>query len=71
MKLVDLLAIFYQFRSELHPGDRPLRYKARTNKETYQSQTPLVPRYPDPESGNRNPASKNRKPRIHYGDEEN
>jgi len=51
-----------------YPVNRPLRYRPRSPRETYELQAPLTPWYLDPESGGRNPAPEDRKPGIRYGD---
>ncbi len=69
MTLEELLDLFDEFRSDLYPVNRPLRYRPRSNRETYEPQTPLTPWYLDPESGGRCPPMDQRKPGIAYGDE--
>ncbi len=69
MTLAGLLAIFDNFRSELYPVDRPLRYRPRTNRQTYEPRAPLMPWYLDPESGGRCPPMDQRKPGIAYDDD--
>jgi IS1 family transposase len=71
MTIFELLALFDEFRSDMYPTDRPLRYRPRKNRETYEPQTPLTPWYLDHESGGPNPPAGERKPGIRYRDEEN
>jgi IS1 family transposase len=66
LTLDTLMALFDEFRAEWYPVNRPLRYKPRSNRETFQPQAPLIPWYLDPESGGRNPAAEDRKPGISY-----
>ena len=64
MTLAELLALFDDFRADLYPVERPLRYRPRTNRRTYERQTPLTPWYLDPESGGKCPPMAQRKPGI-------
>ena len=68
--LAELLALFDDFRADLYPVDRPLRYRPRTNRTTYEPQTPPTQWCLDPESGGKCPPMAQRKPGIRYGDEE-
>lgn len=68
MTLGELLALFDEFRSDLYPVNRPLRYKKRTAKTTYTPQAPLTPWYLDPESGGKCPPMDQRKSGIRYED---
>lgn len=69
MKLEETIELFDQYRGDLYPVDRPLRYKKRRETpKTYEPVAPLTPWYHDPESGGRNPAPEDRKPGIRYGD---
>ena len=68
MTLEELLDLFDAFRSELYPVNRPLRYRPRSNRETYEPQAPLTPWYLDPESGGKCPPFDQRKQGIRYED---
>lgn len=68
MALGDLIELFDEYRARFYPAERPLRYKARSNRTTYEPQAPLIPWYLDPESGGRSPALEDRKPGISYED---
>ena len=68
MKLEELIALFDEYRAFHHPANRPLRYKPRSIRTTYEPQTPLTPWYLDPESGGRCPPLDQRKPGIKYED---
>ena len=69
MTLGELLDLFDDYRSNLYPADRPLRYKKRhEGPQTYAPQTPLTPWYLDPESGGKCPPMDQRKPGVRYDD---
>jgi len=54
-----------------YPVNRPLRYRPRSNRQTYEPQVPLTPWYLDPESGGADPPADQRKAGIRYEDQEN
>lgn len=70
MTMEELIALFDEFRAEMYPVNRPLRYRPRSNRETYTPIAPLTPWYLDPESGGPNPPADQGKQGIKYQDEE-
>ena len=71
MTLGELMDLFAEFRTEMYPVCRPLRYVTRTNRTTYTPQEPLTPWYLDPESGGKCPPMDQRKAGIRYENENN
>jgi IS1 family transposase len=68
MTMGQLMALFEEFRAMYYPANRPLRYRPRTNRETFEPVAPLTPWYLDKDSGGRCPPMDERKPGIQYED---
>ena len=68
MTMGQLMALFEEYRATHYPPVRPLRYRPRSNRQTYEPVSPLTPWYLDPDSGGRCPPMELRKPGIRYED---
>lgn len=71
LTITELVDLFDDFRMEMYPVNRPLRYRPRANRTTYEPQVVLTPWYLDAESGGPNPPANERKAGIQYEGEQN